>query len=248
MARLVRGHTQGVEDRHAGHRKLLSSTSEWYGFVARAVNGEAERWIPPSKATRKRECSKQAKSSDSGPGPIKSVLIRYHNHCARRDGRNRRQSESWTRTLQEWASLPPETQAAFVAMHEAELQKELLERRTRQSRQDILPQAAADSCPLIPMVGGHVESPEASRNCRMEELRLHWAGATKVQRVLTSPLRKECLEDMLQRLGLSIRSAAAALVTLLRHGLAKDRGNSIATLTFAHALVCDSQTLVMQRN
>ena len=67
----------------------------------------------------------------------------------------------------------------------------------------------------------------------MEELRLHWAGATKVQRVLTSPLRKECLEDMLQRLGLSIRSAAAAFVTSLRHGLAKDRGNSIAALRFA---------------
>ena len=146
VARRVRGHTQGVEDRNAGHRQLLSSTSEWYGFFARSVNGEAERWIPPSKATRKRECSKQAKSSDSGPGRIKSLLICYHNHCARRDGLNCSQSESWTRTREEWASLPPETQAAFVAMHEAELQKELLERRTRQPRQDILPQAAADSC------------------------------------------------------------------------------------------------------
>ena len=37
---------------------------------------------------------------------------------------------------------------------------------------------------------------------------------------------------MLQRLGSTIRSAAAAFVTSLQHGLAKDRGKAIAALTF----------------
>ena len=233
VARLVRGHTQASEDRHASHRKMITSSSDWYGFCARAVNMEAERACPPSLQSRKRERSTPPRSSNSKPGPVKGVLIRYNHYRLQRDGRNVDMSSAWQRTREEWDSLLPEAKARFVAMHEAQLEAEVLHRRTRTEsggHAEIL--AATQNISVLPKIGGHAETPQASRGCRMEELRLDGPASTMAQRVLTSPLRKECLDQMLQHLGLSIKSAAASFRSTLLHGLAKDRGKAIAATIY----------------
>ena len=193
VARLVRGHTQASEDRHASQRRMISSTSDWYGFCARAVNGEAERVCPPSHQSRKRERSTPSTSSSSRRGECRGVLVRYNAMRIQRDG-CMISSSAWQRTREEWDSLLPEAKASFVAMHEAQLEAEVHIGPCRKSGGHAESLPAARTISVLPMIGGHAETPQASRGCRMEELRLDGPSTTIAQRVLTSPLRKAALE------------------------------------------------------